>query len=57
MDTRMKVKEEGCYYHLYNRIGCYKGEHPFSDVDKEYGFKLLENLCSYFLIEVISAAC
>ncbi len=52
----MKVKDEGCYYHLYNRIACCKGEHPFSDSDKEYGFKLLQNLCDYFLIEVISAA-
>ncbi len=56
MEARMKVKGAGCYYHLYNRIGCVKGEHPFSDADKEYGFKLLRYLCDYFLIEVISAA-
>ncbi len=52
----MKVKKEGCYYHLYNRIGGIKGDHPFSEMDKEYGFKLLRYLCDYFLIEVISAA-
>ncbi len=51
----MKLRD-GCYYHLYNRIGCCKGEHPFSEIDKEYGFRLLQNLCDYFLIEVISAA-
>ncbi len=56
MGYRMKVDEEGCYYHLYNRIGCVKGEHPFSEMDKEYGFRLLKNLCDYFLIEVISVA-
>ncbi len=56
MGIRMKVRNEGCYYHLYNRIGGIKGEHPFSDMDKEYGFKLLRYLCDYFLIEVISAA-
>ncbi len=53
---RMKVIGGGCYYHLYNRIACVKGEHPFSDLDKEYGFRLLKYLCDYFLIEVISAA-
>jgi REP element-mobilizing transposase RayT len=56
MESRMKIRGEGCYYHLYNRIGCCKGEHPFSEIDKEYGFRLLQNLCDYFLIEVISAA-
>jgi REP element-mobilizing transposase RayT len=56
MGYRMKVDGEGCYYHLYNRISCVKGENPFSEMDKEYGFRLLKNLCDYFLIEVISAA-
>ncbi len=56
MGIRIKVHHDGCYYHLYNRIGCCKGDHPFSRADKEYGFRLLQNLCNYFLIEVISAA-
>ena len=56
MHARMKVINEGCYYHLFNRISGVKGDHPFTDVDKEYGFRLLKNLCDYFLIEVISAA-
>jgi REP-associated tyrosine transposase len=54
--ARMKVVGEGCYYHLMNRISGCKGEHPFTDVDKEYGFRLLKNLTEYFLVEVISAA-
>ena len=56
MQARMKVTGEGCYYHLFNRISGCKGEHPFTDIDKEYAFRLLKNLCDYFLIEVISAA-
>ena len=52
----MKITTEGCYYHLFNRISGVKGEHPFTDVDKEYGFRLLQNLTEYFLVEVISAA-
>ena len=56
MQARMKVVGEGCYYHLFNRISGCRGEHPFTDIDKEYGFRLLRNLCDYFLIEVISAA-
>jgi REP-associated tyrosine transposase len=55
-NPRMKVVEEGCYYHLINRISGCKGEHPFTDVDKEYGFRLLQNLSRYFLVEIISAA-
>ncbi len=54
--TRMKVKGEGCYYHLMNRTAGCRGEKPFNRVDMEYGFRLLQNLCEYFLIEVISAA-
>ncbi len=54
--NRMKVKREGCYYHLMNRAAGCRGEKPFNRVDMEYGFRLLQNLCEYFLIEVISAA-
>ncbi len=53
--ARMKVVGEGCYYHLINRIPGYAGDLPFGDIDKEYGFRLLQNLSRYFLIEVISA--
>jgi REP-associated tyrosine transposase len=53
---RMKVVGDGCYYHLINRISGCKGEYPFTEVDKEYGFRLLENLSHYFLVEIISAA-
>ena len=54
--SRMKLSEQGCYYHLYNRIAGVKGVHPFDDSDKEYGFRLLKNLSEYFLVEIISAA-
>ena len=56
MQARLKLSTEGCYYHLFNRISGTKTDLPFTDVDKEYGFRLLQNLCEYFLIEVISAA-
>ena len=56
MQARMKVRTESCYYHLFNRISGCKGDYPFTNVDKEYGFRLLQNLTEYFLIEVISAA-
>ena len=46
--TRMKVQGEGCYYHLMNRASGCKGEKPFNQVDMEYGFRLLQNLCEYF---------
>jgi REP-associated tyrosine transposase len=55
-NSRMKVVEEGCYYHLINRIAGCKGEYPFTDIDQEYGFRLLQNLSRYFLVEIISAA-
>ncbi len=54
--TRMKVKDQGCYYHLMNRTAGCEGERPFNQVDMEYSFRLLQNLCEYFLLEVISAA-
>ena len=53
---RMKIADQGCYYHLMNRVSGYKGDLPFASVDREYGFTLLQNLTEYFLVEVISAA-
>ena len=53
---RMKITDQGCYYHLMNRITGQKGRFPFDDADKEYGFRLLQNLSEYFLVEIISAA-
>ncbi len=53
---RMKVTDQGCYYHLMNRVSRHKGQMPFSNADMEYGFQLLQNLTEYFLVEVISVA-
>ena len=54
---RMKVKNAGCYYHLFNRIaGFDENDYPFTTEDKEHGVNLIRNLCEYYLIEVISVA-
>lgn len=52
--ARMKMVGKGCIYHLMNRISGPKDELLFSDVDKEFGFKLIEQLCEFYLLEVIS---
>ncbi|OVE77884.1 hypothetical protein BVX99_01350 [bacterium F16] len=52
---RKKVVGQGAYYHLYNRIGGPIGELPFTDVDKEKAFQMLEELSEFFLVELISA--
>ena len=53
--ARLKVRGQGAYYHLTNRIGGpTTGHYPFTDLDKEYGFKLVQELNRYFLLEVIS---
>jgi len=55
--ARQKLKNESCYYHLMNRIcGPKEGNHPFTDVDRELGFQIVQEACRYFLLEVISAA-
>ena len=51
---RMKIKNSGCLYHLVNRSCGVIKDLPFTDVDKERGFKLIERLCDFYLLEVIS---
>ena len=53
---RKKITGQGAYYHLYNRIGGPIGELPFTDVDKEKAFLMLEDLVEFFLLELISVA-
>lgn len=52
--SRMKVRGRGCYYHLMNRITGHRNNYPFTDVDKEKGFKVIEDLRRYYLLELIS---
>lgn len=53
--ARRKVIGKGCYYHLINRISGPIDELLFTDVDKEFAFKLLENLDQLYSLELISA--
>lgn len=53
--SRKKVLGKGCYYHVMNRVTGVKGECPFTEVDKEKGFKIIAQLSKYFLVEIISA--
>ena len=56
-EARKKLLGQGCYYHLMNRVsGPVSGYYPFTDVDKEYGIKLLQKAAKFFLVEVISAS-
>lgn len=52
--ARMKMIGADCYYHVCNRLAGPKNEYPFTDVDKEFGFKLVERLSRLFLVETIS---
>ena len=53
--ARMKVKGQGMYYHVMNRLaGPKEGHWPLTDVDKEKGFELIQSACRYFLIEPIA---
>ena len=51
---RKKVVGQGAYYHLYNRVNGPIGDLPFTQVDQERMFQLLEDLSELYLIEVIS---
>ena len=52
--ARKRMIGKGCLYHCMNRIAGPISDLPFTDVDKEKAFLLLEELSTYFLIEVIS---
>lgn len=51
---RKKMVGKGCIYHICNRHSGGKDELLFTDVDKEFGIKLLKRLCDFYLLEVIS---
>lgn len=53
---RMKINDQECFYHLFNRLAVYKGEYPLSSSDKSFGFNLVRKLMNYYLIDVISMA-
>lgn len=50
----LKFTDRGAYYHLFNRVGGPCVQTPFKAADREYGVRLLLNLCDYFLLEVVS---
>jgi REP-associated tyrosine transposase len=52
--AREKIIGKGCYYHLMNRLAGYKHDHPFTDVDREHGMRLIVKLNDYYLLEFIS---
>ncbi len=51
--ARMKARNEDAIYHLMARTAGRKGEYPFDDEDKEKAFKLVTELCRYYLVEPI----
>ena len=49
--ARHKRIGEDCYYHCFSRIGGRGDEHPFTDVDREEGMKLVKDLTGLGLKE------
>ncbi|OVE82790.1 hypothetical protein BVY04_00010 [bacterium M21] len=52
--SRRKLDGEGCLHHCYNRIAGPVDYFPFSDTDKEFAFRLLQDLNRLYSIELIS---
>jgi len=52
--NRQKVVGLGCYYHLCTRIAGEKNHYLFTDVDKEKGMSLVQEVSELFLLDVIS---
>ena len=51
--ARIKRKQDGAYYHMYNRvIGC-PGDFPFGDVERERLVGLIQALAMFYTIEPI----
>ena len=42
--ARKKMVGRSCYYHAYARIGGAKEDYLFTDVDKEKGMKIVQDL-------------
>ena len=55
-NPRTKLTDRASFYHMVNRTSGDKSELPFDDVAKEHGFKLIQELGNYYLIETIAVA-
>ena len=52
--SRRKVVGEDCFYHIVNRISGPIDELLFTDADKEFAFRLVEDLNQLYSLEMIS---
>ena len=52
--ARKKMVGRGCLYHVVNRLSGPKDCLLFTDVDKEVGFKLFEEISRFYLVDIIS---
>ena len=52
--ARTKMKGEACYYHACSRIAGTKDDYLFTDVDKEKGMAIVQDLARLFFVEPIS---
>ena len=52
--ARKKMVGRSCYYHACARIAGAKDDYLFTDVDKEKGMKIIQDLTRLFFIEPIS---
>ena len=50
----IKMKGHSCYYHACARIAGAKDEYLFTDVDKEKGMKIVQDLTRLFFLEPVS---
>ena len=52
--ARTKMRGRACYYHACARIAGDKDDYLFTDVDKEKGIKIVQDLARLFLVEPVS---
>ena len=52
--ARKKMVGRACYYHACARIAGAKDDYLFTDVDKEKGMKIVQDLARLFSVEPIS---
>lgn len=55
--ARLKMRGEGCYYHLMNRVAGTAKDRPFGEREKAKLVKLIKDLSRLYTLEVISYAC
>ena len=48
--ARKKMRGRSCYYHACARIAGAKDDYLFTDVDKEKGMKIVQDLARLFLV-------